>query len=107
MTLPRFWRSWLGWTFAALYVVAFVLEYFDYLRNRGTWMADLLLDVMGMPYVLIARMVTWDPSFDLHGFQPWGLVPACLFCAALAYLLGFGLQRLLARLRGIFRSAPP
>src|SRR5580698_5234795 len=79
----RFWRSPVGWAFAALYLVAFVLEYVDYLHRRGTWFADLGLDLLAMPYVLVGRVLTMSATFELHGFQPWGLVPAALFCAFL------------------------
>jgi len=95
----RFWRSPVGWTFAALYLVAFVLEYLDYLRHRGTWFADLGLDLLAMPYVLVGRVLTMSATFELHGFQPWGLVPAALFCAWLAYVLGAGLQYAFVRVR--------
>ena len=88
----RFWRSPVGFTFAALYLVAFVLEYLDYLRHRGTWLADLGLDLLAIPYVLVGRALTMSATFELHGFQPWGLVPAALFCALLAYLLGIGVE---------------
>jgi len=82
-----------------LYLVAFVLEYLDYLRHRGTWLADLGLDLLAIPYVLVGRVLTLSATFELHGFQPWGLVPAALFCALLAYALGAGLQFAFVRLR--------
>jgi hypothetical protein len=104
MTPRRLWRSPLGWVFAALYVLAFTGAYVDYLGRRGTWMADLLLDVLAMPYILVGRLLTLDPTFELHGFQPWGLVPALIFCAALAYLLGLGLERAFAWIRRRWRS---
>jgi hypothetical protein len=95
----RFWRSPVGWVFAALYLVAFVLEYLDYLRHRGTWFADLGLDLLAIPYVLVGRVLTMSATFELHGFQPWGLVPAALFCALLAYTIGAGLQYAFVRVR--------
>jgi hypothetical protein len=101
----RFWRSPVGWVFVALYVGIFVVAYLDYLRYRGTWMADLGLVVLVMPYIFVGRLVTLDPSFDLHGSQPWGFVPAVLFCILLAYCLGAGLQSGIAIVRR--RVFPP
>jgi len=95
----RFWRPPVGFAFAALYLVAFVLEYLDYLRHRGTWLADLGLDLLAIPYVLVGRVLTMSATFELHGFQPWGLVPAALFCALLAYVLGAALQYAFVRVR--------
>ena len=92
-------RSPVGWTFAALYVGAFVLAYLDYLRYRGTWLDDLGLNVLAMPYVLVGRVVTLSATFQLHGFEPWGLVLALLFCTVLAYFLGAGLQLAVAAWR--------
>lgn len=62
-------------------------------------MADLVLNVLAIPYVLAGRLLTQDATFELHGFQPWGLAPALIFCAALAYLLGLGIERLFRRVR--------
>jgi hypothetical protein len=95
----RFWRSPVGWAFATVYVAAFAWAYVDYWRNRGTWMADLGLDILALPYILVGRVVTMSATFELHGFQPWGLVPAVLFCAFLAYLLGAVLQRAVVTVR--------
>ena len=95
----RFWRSPVGWVFAAAYVVVFAWAYVDYWHNRGTWMADLWLDVLAMPYVLVGRVLTLTPTFELHGFRPLGLVPALVFCALLAYCLGAGLQRAIISVR--------
>lgn len=95
----RFWRSPVGWAFVVLYVVVFVFAYLDYLRYRGTWMADLGLDVLVLPYILVGRVVTMSATFDVHGFQPWGLVPAVLSCTVLAYLLGAALQQAVVTVR--------
>lgn len=92
-------RSKLGWTFAAIYAVVFAAAYADYLRHAGTWMADLGLNVLALPYVLAGRLFTLDRTFELHGFQPWGLAPAMTFCAALAYFVGLAVERLFHRLR--------
>jgi hypothetical protein len=73
---------------------AFAFAYADYLHNRGAWMADLGLNVLALPYVLVGRLVTLTPTFELHGFQPWGLVPAVVFCGFIAYLIGALIQRL-------------
>jgi hypothetical protein len=34
-------RSWTGVVFAAVYALAFLALYVDYLRRAGTWFADL------------------------------------------------------------------
>jgi hypothetical protein len=36
-------RSWTGAAFAALYALAFIGLYVDYIRRYGTWLADLPL----------------------------------------------------------------
>lgn len=56
-------------------------------------MADLGLDVLAIPYVVVGRIVLLDPTFELHGFRPWGLAPALLFCATVAFFLGVSIER--------------
>ncbi len=95
----KIWRSKLGWSLALLYLCAFVAEYIQYRRNRGTWLADLGLDLLAVPYILLGRVLTGNSAFELHGFEPAGLMVAALFCGTLVYLLGYLIERAIRRLR--------
>lgn len=80
-------RSWTGAVFAALYALAFVALYVDYVRRAGAWFADLPLSLAALPFTVIA---------------------AGLFGSALAYLAGLIVEtivRLLVRLA--LRSRAP
>ena len=92
------WRSKLGAVLAVVYIALFAAEYADYRHHQGTWLADLGLNVLAIPYVLVGRVFTLDPAFELNGTEPWGLVPAMAFCAALVYLIGLGVERVGRRL---------
>ena len=98
MRTSAVWRSKLGVVFAVIYVATFGAAYRDYLDRRGTWFADLGLNVLAIPYVLVGRLITLDGTFELHGFQPWGLAAALIFCTALAYMAGVGVEWLWRRL---------
>jgi hypothetical protein len=98
MRVGSLWRSKVGWVLAALYVVIFAVAYADYLRKQGTWLADLGLGVLVIPYILAGRLITLDPTFEFHGDQPWALVPALICCTALAYFFGLALDRSLRRI---------
>ena len=65
----------------------------QYRQNRGTWMSDLGLNVLAIPYILAGRLLTGSPTFELHGFEPVGLVVAALFCASLLYFVGDLIER--------------
>jgi len=93
------WRSKLGWSLALLYLCAFVAEYMQYRQNRGTWMSDLGLNVLAIPYILAGRLFTGDSTFELHGFAPAGLVVAASFCGTLVYLLAYLIEQAIHRLR--------
>lgn len=97
MRTSALWRSRLGTVFAVVYAATFALAYRDYLRNRGTWFADLGLNLLAIPYVLMGRLITLDWTFELHGFQPWGVAAALVFCMVLAYLAGLGVESLWRR----------
>ena len=95
----------LGWCLVALYVLGFVAEYLHAMANRGIFLYDLRLNVLALPYVVIVgRLVLQDPLFTVHTHEPWGLVPAVLFCSAVAWLVGAGLERLV---RQVFRRRNP
>jgi hypothetical protein len=100
----RFRRSRVGWVFAALYLAVFALAYADYRRYEGTWFADMGLNILVLPYLWVGRIVTLDSTFQLHGYKPWGFVPAVLACGALAYLIGAGIEWALRKFRSLFRN---
>ncbi|HLW92967.1 MAG TPA: hypothetical protein VKS78_16920 [Roseiarcus sp.] len=83
----RAWRSLLGAALAALYAAAFVAAYIDYLDNAGTWLADLPLLLLAIPFTLMMDFLTlgW---FSMSGDETAKVIIAALFCCALAYLIG-------------------
>jgi hypothetical protein len=94
-------RSKLGWALVVLYVVAFITVYWQVRPHRGTFVYDLGLDVLALPYILVVgRVLLQDPTFALHAHQPWGLVPAVVFCSVLVLLAGAGLERVV---RGVVK----
>lgn len=87
-----------GWVLAGLYVLGFAAEYLHAMANRGTFLNDLGLNILALPYiVIVGRLLLQDPLFSVHAHEPWGLVPAVLFCSALAWLVGAGLEGLVRR----------
>jgi hypothetical protein len=87
-------RSKVGWTLVVIYVVAFITVYIRVKPHYGTFVYDLGLDVLAIPYILIVgRVLLQQPTFALHAHEPWGLVPAVLFCSGLLLLVGAGLER--------------
>jgi hypothetical protein len=88
-------RSKLGWALVVVYVVAFITVYSHVQAHRGTFVYDIGLDVLALPYILIVgRLLLQEPTFAVHAHEPWGLVPAVVFCSALILLAGAGLGRL-------------
>jgi hypothetical protein len=97
----RVLRSRLGWFLVVLYVGGFVWAYFDAMSKKGTFLYDIWLDVLALPYiVLVGRLFLRDPTFALHAHEPWGLVPAVVFCGGLLLLLGAVIESGWRRLRG-------
>jgi hypothetical protein len=93
-------RSWTGAVFAALYALAFIGLYVDYIRRSGTWFADLPLSLAALPFTLIMRALNGG-SFDFGGDMTGRVIAAGLFGSALAYLAGLivgTIARLLAEL---------
>jgi hypothetical protein len=69
-------------------VAGFVWAYFDAIPKKGIFLYDLWLDVLALPYiVLVGRLLLRDPTFALHAHEPWGLVPAVVFCGGLLLVL--------------------
>jgi len=103
-------RSKLGWALVVVYVGAFLTVYARVQAHRGTFLYDLGLDLLALPYiVIVGRLLLHQPTFAVHAHEPWGLVPAVVFCSGLVLLAGAGLERagraLLKRRRS--RAAPP
>lgn len=80
-------KSWTGAVLAALYALAFVGLYVDYVRRSGTWFADLPLSLAALPFTLVMRALNGG-SFDFGGAMTGRVVAAGLFGSALAYLGG-------------------
>jgi hypothetical protein len=79
-------KSATGATFAALYVLAFVVAYFIYRQHSGQFLADAPIMFVALPYTLTALRVFG--SVDLSGDNLREVFVATLFCAALAYVIG-------------------
>jgi hypothetical protein len=100
-------RSWTGAAFAALYALAFIGLYVDYVRRSGTWFADLPLSLAALPFTLVMRALNGG-SFAFGGDMPGRVIAAGLFGSALAYFGGLIVEtiiRLLARLA--LHTRPP
>jgi len=100
----RVLRSRLGWLLVAAYVAVVVATYLDAMAKRGTWLYDIGLDLVVLPYIaIVGRLFLGDPTFEVHGNAPWGLVPAVVFCSALVLLGGAivesGARRALRKIR--------
>jgi hypothetical protein len=80
-------RSWTGAGFAAVYAVAFVALYVDYVRRSGTWFADLPLSLISLPFTLVMRTLNGG-SFDFGGDMTGRVIAGGLFGSALAYVAG-------------------
>ena len=93
-------RSWTGVVLAALYALAFLALYVDYLMRAGTWFADLPLALAALPFTLVMRALSGG-DYAFGGDMSGRVLAAGLFCAALAYLAGLileGFVRALGRL---------
>lgn len=85
----RVMRSRLGWLLVAIYLVVFVVAYFDATAKRGIFLYDIWLDILSLPYiVIVGRLLLGNPTFEVHAHEPWGLVPAVIFCSGVVLLLG-------------------
>lgn len=89
----RILRSRFGWFLVVVYLAGFVAAYFNALKNRGIFLGDVALDLIALPYLaVVGRFLLTDPTFELHTYEPWGLVPAVLFCSGLVLLLGAAIE---------------
>ena len=80
-------RSWTGAVFAAVYALAFIALYVDYVRRAGNWFADLPLTLAALPFTLVMRALSGG-SFAFGGDMTGRVIAAGLFGSALAYLAG-------------------
>ena len=93
-------RSRVGWVLVVIYLLAFVAAYFDATTKRGTFLYDIWLDILALPYiVVIGRVLLQSPTFEVHAHEALGLVPAVVFCSLLVLLLGAVIEHLV---RGVF-----
>jgi hypothetical protein len=101
----RVLRSKLGWAMVVIYVVAFLTVYSHVQPHRGTFVYDIGLDLLALPYILIVgRLLLQEPTFAVHAHEPWGLVPAVVFCSGFVLLARAGLER---ALRGVVKRRRP
>jgi hypothetical protein len=92
-------RSKLGWTLVVVYLVAFITVYAHVQANRGTFLYDIGLDLLALPCILIVgRLLLQQPTFAVHAHEPWGLVPAVIFCSGFVLLVGAVLEHGVRRL---------
>jgi len=97
-------RSWTGAVFAALYALAFLALYIQYLWRAGTWFADLPLTLAALPFTLTMRALNGG-SFAFGGDMTGRVVAAGAFGSALAYLIGLALETVVRRLARLFLAA--
>src|SRR5271168_228417 len=102
-------RSWTGGVFAAVYALAFIALYVDYVRRSGTWFADLPLSLAALPFTLVMRALNGG-SYAFGGDMRGRVAAAGVFGSALAYFAGLIVERivrLLARLALTTRAPSP
>jgi hypothetical protein len=89
----RIVRSRLGWLLVAIYVVVFIVAFFDAMSKRGVFLYDIWLDILTLPYiVIVGRLLLQSPTFEVHAHEPLGLVPAVIFCSAILLLIGAAIE---------------
>jgi hypothetical protein len=99
-------RSITGAAFAALYAIAFVAAYVDYLHRIGQWFADTGLIFVALPFVLTMRFLSGG-SYDFSGDDNPKLAAAVIFCCALAWIFGALLEWLVRTAFRQLRGRPP
>lgn len=101
-------RSRLGWALVVIYVVAFVMVYSHVQAHRGTFLYDIGLDLLALPYILVVgRLLFQESTFAVHAHEPWGLAPAVIFCGGVVLLVGAGLERAVRALRTAAKRGRP
>src|SRR5271167_2895703 len=99
-------RSWTGLVFAALYALAFLALYVDYLMRAGTWFADLPLSLAALPFTLVMRALNGG-SYAFGGDMTGRVAAAGVFGSALAYLAGLLVESLVRALGRLLSGARP
>ncbi len=94
--MKRLWSG-TGVVFAAVYALAFIALYIDYLRRAGNWFADLPLSLAALPFTLVVRALNGG-SYDFGGDMTGRVVAAGVFCSALAYFAGLVVETILRTL---------
>ena len=95
-------RSKLGWALVVIYLVVFMTVYSHVQAHRGTFLYDIGLDLLALPYILVVgRLLLGQPTFEVHAHEPWGLVPAVIFCSGFVLLVGAGLEHVV---RGVLKK---
>jgi hypothetical protein len=80
---------------ALLYLAAFVAGYVVYLQSVGRqWFPDLLLLLIAIPFTWTMNVLT-NGAFSMTGDETAKVMIAALFCAAMAYIAGAIVERLL------------
>jgi hypothetical protein len=99
--MARLW-SWTGLILALVYALVLAALYLDYLRQAGTWFADLPLVLAALPFTLTMRALNGG-GYDFAGDMTARVVAAAAFCSALAYLGGLVLENALRGLVALAR----
>ena len=94
--------SWTGAAFAAVYALAFVGLYVDYVRRAGTWFADLPLTLAALPFTLVMRELNGG-SFAFGGDMTGRVIAAAIFCCALAYCVGLLVEAVICVVARVMR----
>jgi hypothetical protein len=100
----RRFRSWTGGVFAALYALALLALYVDYLMREGTWFADLPLSLAALPFTLVMRAL-YGGSYTFGGDMSGRVVAAGVFCSTLAYLVGLIVETIVRALARFLLAA--
>src|SRR5579863_2183147 len=84
-------RSWTGVVLAAVYALAFVALYLEYVRRAGTWFADLPLSLAALPFTLVMRTLNGG-AYTFGGDMTARVIAAGVFGSALVYFAGLVLE---------------
>lgn len=97
-------RSKTGLVLVILYWIACAAAWVDYSSHRGQFLADILLVLLTVPFILLGGLIAGESSgFDKLGDSPALLISAILFCSILIYAFGVLLVYMGSWLRGWFR----
>jgi hypothetical protein len=102
----RIWRSITGAVFAALYSLAFAWAYIDYLNSPRGWFSDLVLILMVSPFVVVMRFLTGG-GHDFGGSDTGYVIVGGIFCTALVWVIGAGIEALVRRIVRMAKGDAP